>query len=304
VLRTLSHRTAFVAAATCIAVAACRDAGRDDQAANDSALERDLTLASAVATPLPELRDAPDTTRRPVVAEREDPPAAPVSRTPARRPSRPVRQPRVVEVDPQPEPTPASVVEVPEPAPERALEPAPVSAAPAGVFAAGTSIGLTTGERACSDANRPGDKMVAHTAQAVTGTNGQVFPPGSTVVLEVASVSRSEDAESATITFRVKSITANGETHPITGDVVPTGTLEKRRVDSGGSDKKKVIGGAILGAIIGRVADGGTRGAVVGAAAGAAVGAAAAGATSRYETCVPAGAPLRLVIAESSTIGY
>jgi len=138
--------------------------------------------------------------------------------------------------------------------------------------------------------------MVAHTAEAVTGTNGVVFPAGSAVVIEVASVVRSADADSSTITFRIKSITANGVTHAVTGEVVPTGTLEKTRVQTKSADAKKVVGGAILGAVIGRVAGGGAKGTVIGAAAGAAVGSAAASRSARYETCVPAGAPLRLTI--------
>ena len=157
-------------------------------------------------------------------------------------------------------------------------------------------MGLSLDSRACSDANRPGDKLVAHTAEAVTGSNGVVFPAGSPVVIEVASVVQGGTADSSTITFRVKSITANDVTHSVTGEVIPTGTLEKKRVETKSADKKKVVGGAILGAIVGRVAGGGTKGTVIGAAAGAAVGAAAAAATARYESCVPAGAPLRLTI--------
>lgn len=287
---------AAVAAASCVAMAACRDSANDGET-SDSALARDLTLASAIAAPVPELKDGPEAQRQPVAAEREERPAASVPRTPVRRPTRPVRQEPALEREPEPEPSPPPVVEAPAPTPEPVPEPAAPAPA-AGLFAAGTSIGLSIGERACSDANRPGDKMVAYTAQPVTAANGEVFPSGSTVVLEVASVERGANADTATIRFRVKSITTNGETHPIAGEVVPTGILERRRVESGGSDKKKVIGGAILGAVIGRVAGGDTRGAVIGAAAGAAVGTAAAGATSRYETCVPAGAQLRLVIAD------
>lgn len=166
----------------------------------------------------------------------------------------------------------------------------------AGIIAAGTTVGLTTESRACSDVSRPGDKMVARTSEPVTGTNGVVFPAGSAVVIEVASVVRSENAEASTITFRVKSITANGVTHAVTGDVVPTGTLERTRVATKSADTKKVVGGAILGAVLGRVVGGGAKGTVIGAAAGAAVGSAAAASSARYETCVPAGAPLRLTI--------
>ncbi|HEX6050845.1 MAG TPA: hypothetical protein VFZ21_16315 [Gemmatimonadaceae bacterium] len=287
---------AAVAAASYVAMAACRDGANVDET-SDSALARDLTLASAIAAPMPELADGPEAPRPPVAVEREERPVTSPPKAPARRPTRAARQQPVAEREPAPEPAPPAVAETPAPTPEPAPEPAEPEPV-AGGIAAGTVIGLSIGDRACSDANRPGDKMVAYTAQPVTSANGQLYPAGSTVVLEVASVERGSGADTANITFRVKSITANGETHPIAGEVVPTGTLERRRVDSGGSDKKKVIGGAILGAIVGRVAGGDTRGAVVGAAAGAAVGAAAAGATSRYETCVPAGAELRLVTAE------
>lgn len=290
VLRTVALRLVAGAAAVCIALAGCRGPADDGAATADSALARDLTLATAVAASTPELRDIPDTTRRPAIVQSEQ--VATVARKRAPTPRR--TQPMPVESTRPPEPSPAPVVEAPEPTPEPA--PAPASAATA--VAAGTSIGLTLGERTCSDANRPGDKMVAQTAHPVTGTNGVVYPAGSTVVLEVASVVRSADEDSATITFRVRSITADGATHPLAGEVVPEGTLEKRRSDTGGADRKKVVTGAILGAVIGRVAGGGARGTVVGAAAGAAVGAAAANAMARYETCVPAGAALRLTVRE------
>jgi len=292
VLRSTSKSLTAAAFAGAFLLAACRDR-QPDEASNDSALSRDLTLAAAVAEPTPQLRDTPDTARRPIVEREELPVAPPVRRAPA------PRQPAPVAERPQPAPvTTPPVVEAP--AADPTPEPAPTSApaAPVSAFAVGTTIGLTTGDRACSDANRPGDKMVAQTAHAVTGANGVVFPAGSTVVLEVATVTPGSTADESTITFRVKSVTANDVTYPIAGEVVPTGSLEKRRVDTPGADKKKVIGGAIIGAVIGRVAGGDTRGAVIGAAAGAAAGTAAARASARYETCVPAGAPLRLTVAE------
>ena len=285
------------AAAVCIALVGCSGPS-DDSAVSDSALDRDLTLASAVAAPTPELRDTPDTARRPRMAERDDESPAVPRRTPAPRRT----QPAPVEPSPEPEQSPAPLVEVPAPTPEPAPDPEPT--APASAIAPGTTIGLTMGGPACSDANRPGDKMVAETAHPVTGANGVVFPAGSTVVLEVASVVRSANADSATITFRVKSITADGVTRPLAGEVVPTGTLERRQANTAAVDGKKVIAGAILGAVIGRVAGGGARGTLAGAAAGAAVGAAAANAMARYETCVPAGAALRLTIREMDGTTY
>jgi hypothetical protein len=283
---TRRNSATLATAAMLLALGACRD--RDADSARDSALSRDLTLAAAIARPTPELRDVPDPTPAPEPEVRRTPVPvrAPVRAAPRERPRPVVEAPTPPVEAPAPEPTPA-----PAPAPRT------------GVIAAGTSFGLTTDDRACSDANRPGDKMVARTAEPVTGTNGVVFPAGSPVVIEVASVTPGSTADSSTITFRVRSITADGVTHAVTGDVVPTGTLEKRRIDTGGSDKKKVVGGAILGAVLGRVAGGGAKGTVIGAAAGAAVGAAAAGASARYETCVPAGATLRLTISAPIDVG-
>lgn len=287
VLRTTRYGAFVVATTAALALGACRDRGDDAASAADSALSRDLTLAATIATPLPELRDAPDS----------EPLAAPAPERAPERPRAPIRapvreRPRPATVAPAPTPPPPPPVETP--APEAA--PTPARAPSTGVIAAGTSVGLTLDSRACSDANRPGDKLVARTAEPVTGSNGVVFPAGSEVVIEVASVVQGATADSSTVTFRLKSITANGVTHAANGDVVPTGTLEKRRVETKGADRKKVVGGAILGAVIGRVAGGGTKGTVIGAAAGAAVGAAAAAGSARYETCVPAGAPLRLTI--------
>lgn len=289
-VRLTVHRTIRYPAltfATLLLALGCRDSARDD-AANDSALSRDLTLASVVAA-TPQLRDTPDSTLHVEQPEPEPERVARPAPKPVRSPARtaPRRQPEVTrKPDPAPEPPPA--VESPEPAPAPARQ--------MGVVAAGTSVGLTIDSRACSDANRVGDKMVAHTSEAITGTNGLVFPAGSTVVLEIASITQGGTPDSSSITFRVKSITANGGTHVVTGDAVPTGSLEKKRVETKSGDKKKVVGGAIIGAVLGRVVGGDTKGAVIGAAAGAAVGAGAAAASARYETCVPEGTPLRLVI--------
>jgi hypothetical protein len=271
-------------------VAACRDRAAEDAAAADSALARDLTLATTVASATPELRDTPDSARPPI----EEPPPAPPVKPPTPRRVPPREQPRPVTRTP--EPTLPPVVEAPVPVAATIPEPAP--ARRVGVIASGTSVGLSLDSRVCSNANRPGDKMIAHTTQAITGTNGVVIPAGSPVVIEVATVVQGRSADSSTITFRVKSIGAEGGgTHAATGDVLATGTLEKTRVATQSSDKGKVLGGAILGAVIGRVAGGGSaKGTIIGAAAGTAAGAAAAAASARYETCVPAGAPLRMTI--------
>src|SRR5689334_7824670 len=116
--------SALLASALVFALAACRDKSRTD-AANDSALARDITLASAVATPTPQLPDTPDSA--PAAVEKP----APEEPKPAKAPTRQrVRQPVREEpkpVTPTPTPPPQPVVETPTPAPAPAPAPAPTT---------------------------------------------------------------------------------------------------------------------------------------------------------------------------------
>ena len=255
-LRTARWSALVVATAAFMTTACRRDDSQVDVAATDSALARDITLASAVTTATPQLRDSPDSAPPTVEAPLPKPKVE-------RKPAPPRTQPRAPEREaPKPEPpAPTPVVE------DTAA--AVAAAGPRGVIPAGTSVGLTLDSRACSDANRPGDKLVAHTTEAVTATNGAVFPAGSAVVIEVATVAHGSSPDSSAITFRVKTITANDKTRPVAADIVATGPVEKNRVDTKSADKKKVVAGAILGAIVGRVAGGhGATGTVVGAMPG------------------------------------
>lgn len=246
-----------------------------DSASSDSALQRDLTLAEATSTP----SAIADTALTPV--------AAPAARAP-RKPAAP--RPRVTPVRPTPTPT---VTPMPAPAP------APTT----GAVAAGTALSLTTTSRVCTNTNRPGDKLIATIENAAVGTNGVVIPAGSRAVVEVATVAPGEGTKPATITFRVRSITTDAGTFAATGDAESTGELERIRADgSKSSDMKKVIGGAILGGILGQMIGKDTKGTVIGAAAGAAAGTVAAKATAKYDSCLPAGAPLRLVLGDAVAI--
>ena len=275
------------------AVAACGDRGEPSRSAidEDSALARDLTLAAIGDSVQPELRDVP-------VGPPEAPATAPVPAT--RRVERTARTPvRRAPVTEAPRPSAPTPVTEPAPAPTPVeATPAPAPAPNVGTIAAGTSIGIVTGTRACSNGSRPGDKMVARTSETLTGTNGVVFPAGSAVVVEIASIVESPSADSSQITFRVKSITVNDVTHPVTGDVIPLGSLEKTRVESRGSDTKKVVGGAIAGAILGQIIGKDTKGTVIGAAAGAAAGTVAASRSAKYQSCLPAGATMRLTLSQ------
>jgi uncharacterized protein YcfJ len=157
---------------------------------------------------------------------------------------------------------------------------------------------LTSGSKVCSNTNLPGDKLVATLNEAVTGTNGAMIPAGSTVVLEVTSVTGGENAESARIAFRVRSVVVNDKTYNVDANVTPMAPFEKSKVadDDPNADKKKVIGGAIAGAILGQMIGHNTKGTVIGAAAGAAAGAAVAKSGEKWQACLPAGAPLRLTL--------
>ena len=291
-------------AAALLAGAACTSREADHALETDSALARDIVLAGeGQPSAEPEFNDVPEASPEP---ERETtrPTPAPERPRPTPRPA-PARErpttPRPAPRETASAPTPAPAVETPAPS-ATAPEPAPEPAAPArrvGTVGAGTQMGFTLASRVCSDGNRVGDKMVAQLAESVTGTNGLVFPAGSKAVVEIASIVRSEQSEVAQLTFRVKYIDVAGVTHFVSGEVVPEGTLERVRTErSGGSDKKKVIGGAIAGAIIGQVLGGDAKGTVIGAAAGAAAGTAAARAKAVYESCLPAGAKLRLTLSQ------
>jgi hypothetical protein len=273
---------------------ACADRAAAKRAEADSSLARDLALAGAqtsepifqdtAVAPAPEQAgtaseetSAPRHTR---AADRPEP------RIEARRP-----------IHQREEPAPPPMIE-PEPT---TVVPAPVAAmirAPSAEFNVGTGVDLTSGSKVCTATNMPGDKIVATVNSEVTGTNGAVIPAGSSVVLEVASVTPGKSDQPPEITFRVRSVMVNGTPYNASADVATTQPLETSAVagtDPNGG-KKKVIGGAIVGAILGQMIGHDTKGTIIGAAAGAATGAAISHAGQVTETCLPAGAPLHMTL--------
>jgi len=269
--------------AVAILAVAC-DGEEDRSLAADSALARDLTLASAELSDF-ELRDSPPLAPPP--SRSRNPGRAPAPR-PAAAPSRP----------PASAPTP---VRTPAPsAPAPAPTPAP-SAASSRMIAAGTTMSLSVGSRVCTS-NRVGDKFVATLTEPVIGSNGASIPAGTRAVIEVASVTPASDGGDPRIVFRVRTIsTDQGPVTPV-GDAVPQDTLEKVRV-GGGSDAKKVAAGVIAGAIIGQMIGKDTRGTVIGAATGGAAGTIAARRGAKYDGCLPQGGNVRLVLAEGLIMG-
>ena len=164
-----------------------------------------------------------------------------------------------------------------------------------GVIGSGSHVGMSTNAKVCTANLLPGDKFTATVSSGIMGTHGASIPSGATVVLEVASVDRSDPIESSRITFRVRSVDVNGEPQPVAGDVAVLGTMDKVQT-SGGNDRTKVISGAVAGAVLGRIFGGSTKATVIGAAAGAAAGTVAARASQNSDACLPQGSPLRLTI--------
>ncbi len=275
-----AFRSLLVLAAVLAAPLACAD--REPERGADSVLAEDLALAQSV-NPTPVFQDTalgapaaprPETTPAPRPAERprSTPRPAPVRESPA-----PVAEP-----EPEPEPAPA------------APAPAPVARG----IAAGTGMRFETGTRICTNAGRPGDKLVATLEETVRGEDGSVIPAGTKAVLEVAEMTRGERPEETRIVFRVRAIVVNGESLPVAADVALLDSLERVRVEQKGSDAKKVVGGAVLGAIAGQILGKDTKATVIGAAAGAAAGTAVAVATADYVGCLRAGSAVRVTLAE------
>jgi hypothetical protein len=263
--------------------AACADKRRSTSV--DSDLARDLQLAGQLPAQ-PTFQDTALSSPSTKVLEKPEPSLRTV--TPARR-----NVPRA------PAPTRVAVSTESD---ARSAAPAPASApapAPSREIAAGTGISMTAGGRVCTETGRPGDKIVATTDGAVTGSNGAVIPAGSKVVLEVASVTAGQSPEQSQIVFHVRALYVNDVLYSVSGDVTPVSNLERVKVAGApNADKKKVIGGAIAGAIIGQIMGKSTKSTVIGAATGAAAGAVVAKAGERYEGCLPEGASLRLTLTQ------
>jgi hypothetical protein len=271
--------------------AACSDRESASRAAADSSLSRDLALANTQTPAAPTFQDtatapAPAPASR---AQREDRPA-PVRTHTARRPQ--VEQPpQQSHAASPPNVQPPPTMPAPTPAQMPATSPAPAR----GEIGSGSTFALTNGTKVCTS-NVPGDKIVATLNEPVTGTNGAVIPSGSTVVLEVASTSQGENGSEPKIALRVKSVVVSDKTYSVSGDVTPLAPLDKTKIADGGTDKTKVVGGAIAGAIIGQMIGHNTKGTLIGAAAGAATGAAVGQKGEQWAACLPAGAPLRLTL--------
>jgi len=274
-----------------LAVAACSKGGEssDSTLATDSALNRDLQLASGDSAAQPQLKDVP--AEAPASAPATSSPSRPRTTTPNRptttRPSTPAPQPT------SPPRTPSGNTVTPG---EKS------SGGGVGEIASGTSLTLASGQKVCTNTNKVGDRVTATTTEAVTGTNGVTVPAGATAVLEVTKLKRSENAnDNIEMGFAVRTLSFGGTTYNVDADVT-SANVDRVRNSTKGNDAKKVVGGAIIGAVVGQVIGKDTKGTVIGAATGAAAGTAAAAATANYEGCVNDGGRIVIKLTAPLTI--
>ena len=299
--------------ASIVLLAACSTAKDDSQAQIDSALARDLELASSHVSPSDEIAFG-DTALSPVgsshtpgsksVSAAAGPAVSPPPATPVRKPTVNTRPdasadtkptPKPVQKAPDPMPDPVQVARIPIVTPSASDSGAGNSGASSGagksgrIGAGATLVGLTT-QQICSLANRPGDRFVVDLSHDVVGEGGAVLRAGTPVLIELAST----PAEGS-FGFLVKSVQVEGDLVTVQGTVRADGRMSENRIAEG-NDKAKVIGGAVAGAILGKVLGGGTKGAVVGAAAGGAVGTIAASRSGKVERCLPAGSAITVTL--------
>lgn len=256
---------------------ACRDAGDEDQLAQDTALNRDLQLAGRDTAALPALTDVP-ATGTPAPTTSAPARATTTTRPRTTTPARTTPAPRAT--------TPGNVVTSTPAAAERRT----------GLIPAGSSIAVTSGTRVCTNTHSVGQTFQATVANTVTGSNGSAIPAGATATVEITELRRSENVNQPVVVgLRVRSVSFGGRTYPISATTA-SANVETISTATGRRTARNVATGAAVGAIIGQVLGRDTRATVAGAAVGAAAGAAGATATANAEGCVPVGGRINITL--------
>ena len=281
------RRFAPLALTFALGVAACsKGDNASDTLATDSALNRDLQLATGDSSAQPQLKDVPP-------AEAAAPAPAPTTSRP--RTTRPTTRPSTPKPS-QPAPPTKTASGNTVTTGEKS------SGGEVGMIASGTTLTFASSQKVCTNTNKVGDKFTATLNESVTGSNGAVIPAGATAVIEVTKLKRSENAnDNIEMGFAVRTISFGGNTYNVDADVT-SAAVDRVRNSTKGNDAKKVVGGAVIGAVIGQVIGKDTKGTVIGAATGAAAGTAAAAATANYEGCVNDGARIVLKLTSPLTI--
>jgi YMGG-like Gly-zipper len=299
---TFSRIATSVLYAVTIALSACKQGDKpEDALAQDTSLAHDLSLANTDTMAQPQLKDVPLTTA-PIVD-----PAAPTQRATQRRSAAdiltPSRNPRrVVTTSTTTQPVEKATVTENGNTVTTNEGSSAGSTRGTGTIASGSEISLYSGQRVCTNTYAVGDRFTASVAESVQGSNGVAIPAGATAVIEVTSLKRSENAnDNIAMEFVVRSIAFNGTTYSVTSTVT-SAQVDKVRNGDASNDARKVATGAVIGAIAGQIFGHHTKSTVIGAATGAAAGAVVAGATGKYDGCVPNGGRISLKLTQPMTV--
>jgi len=302
---TFSRIVTPVLFAVTIALGACKQGDKpEDALASDTSLAHDLQLANADSAAQPQLKDVPATvepannpvTTTPKATKRQTPSEI---LTPSRNPRRVATTPRTNPEPVEPQPVTTSNGNT---VTENGTAGTGSSERAVGMIASGSEISLYSGQRVCTNQYQVGDKFTANVAESVQGSNGVSIPAGATAVIEITALKRSENAnDNIEMDFAVRSIAFNGKTYPVSSTIT-SAQVERVRNGDASNDGKKVATGAIIGAIAGQILGRHTKSTVIGAATGAAAGAVVAGATGKYDGCVPNGGRISLKLNQPMTV--
>jgi hypothetical protein len=263
----------------------------ENNAAADSALNKDIQLANGDSAAQPALTDVPasatpSTVTPTTTAARTGTTRTTTTRTTTRTPTTTTR-------------TPTSSVTS---SGNTVTRTAAGSAARVGTIPAGATLNLASSSKVCTNSNKVGDRFNATLSNAVVGSNGAVIPEGATATVEVTELKRSENAnDDVVMGFRVVSVNFGGHTYPVSA-TTSYAQVAKVKNQPKGKDVQKVIGGAAIGAIAGQILGKSTKATVIGAAAGGAAGAATAAATANYEGCVNPGGRITATLNSSTQV--
>ena len=270
--------------------AACT-AKTDNNAAADSALNKDIQLANRDTAAQPALTDVPASSTAPTAAATtpRTTTKTTTTRTTTRTPTTTTR-------------TPTTSVTSSGNTVTKTSSGAATGGGRVGTIPAGSEINLASGATVCTNKNKVGDRFTASVTSAVQGSNGAVIPAGATANVEVTELKRSENAnDNVVMGFRVVSVSFGGHTYPVSA-TTNYAQVSKVKNQPKGKDVQKVIGGAAIGAIAGQILGKSTKATVIGAAAGGAAGAAAAAATANYEGCVNSGGRITATLNSSTQV--
>lgn len=170
-------------------------------------------------------------------------------------------------------------------------------------LASGTEFGAVTDTEISSNTHKMGQTIEARIASDVKDGSGRVvIPSGSVLTLEVTSIRESENKSdnTGTLTLAARTVSINGTSYNVNGNVTGLGTELRDRGTNAG-DVAKVGAGAAAGAVVGRVLGGGSKGAIIGGVLGGAVGAQRANETQDRDVILPSGSTVIVTLDQTFT---